>query len=206
MNPELLRLLIWTDYRLAVLLAVGIPLVLLIWAFVQKVNAIQQLLIIYWRVSSLLGITLYLMIAGFPIAFITSLCAQILIPISLWFWNDINEEIDDRRGALKLTLSSWRWAMSVYCALGAAAMIPFLRCVFAQGAITYNEQGIPDFTSFCGAWLELPVLYREYFHASNRPQFLGIIAMMLLIVYALYFMSFVFLRLGKQGRSALERQ
>ncbi len=203
MNEALLRTLIWTDYRLAVLFAVGIPLVLLIWAFVQKADALQRLMIIYWRVASLLAITLYLMIAGLPIAFITSLCALILIPISLWFWNDINEEIEDRRGPLKLTLKVWRWAMSIYCALGAIAMVPFLRCAFETGAITRNAQGIPDFNSFCGAWLELPVLYREYFHASNGPKFLGIVALLFLGFYVLYFAYFLLLRLGKQGRSAM---
>ncbi len=35
---------IWTDYRLAVLFMVVIPLILLIWAFVQKVEGIQRLL------------------------------------------------------------------------------------------------------------------------------------------------------------------
>ena len=203
MNEELLRTLIWTDYRLAVLFAVGIPLVLLIWAFVQKAGPLQRLMIIYWRVSSLLAITLYLMIAGSPIAYITALCALILIPISLWFWSDINEEIEDRRGPLKLTLKVWRWSMSVYCALGAVAMIPFLNCAFEPGAITRNVQGIPDFNSFCGRWLELPVLYREYFHASNSPRFLGIVAFLFLCIYVFYFAYFLMLRLGKQGRSAL---
>ena len=34
------------------------------------------------------------MIGGFGISFISSLMARILIPISLWFWVDLNDEIE----------------------------------------------------------------------------------------------------------------
>jgi len=65
-----------------------------------KAEAIQRLLTIYWRVSSLLAITIYLLIAALPVGFISGLMARILIPISLWFWVDLNEEIEDQpRGA-----------------------------------------------------------------------------------------------------------
>ena len=46
------RPLVWMDYRLAVLFTVLIPLILLLWAFIQKAQAMQRLLVIYWRVSS----------------------------------------------------------------------------------------------------------------------------------------------------------
>ncbi len=93
-NDVWFRSLVWMDYRLAVLFTVLIPLVLLIWAFVQKADGIQRLLTIYWRVSSLLMITVFLMIGGFQVSFISSLIARILIPISLWFWVDLNDEIE----------------------------------------------------------------------------------------------------------------
>ncbi len=34
------------------------------------------------------------MIAQYPVSFISGLMANILIPISLWFWVDFNDEID----------------------------------------------------------------------------------------------------------------
>src|SRR4028118_740771 len=143
-NESWLRALAWTDYRLAILFTVIIPLILLIWAFAQKSTGIQRLLMIYWRVSSLLLITLYLMIASWPIAFLSSLLARILIPISLWFWVDINEEIDDMSSrALKLALTSWRWAITVYSILGTLVILPFLPCAFSQGTIK---------TPFCSVW------------------------------------------------------
>lgn len=191
------RPLVWMDYRLAVLFTVIFPLILLIWAFVQKSEAVQRLMIIYWRVASLLAITIYLMIGAWSIAFITAWVARILIPISLWFWQDINEEINDlpeRR--LKLAVTAWRWAMTVYSLLGAIAQIPFLRCAFSAGAM--NEQ-------FCQVWREPSLLFKAYFHPNTTPGFLGFIGLMLLIVYLAYFVYFLFFRLGKQGRSAIEQ-
>ena len=85
------RPLIWMDYRLGVLLAVIIPLVLLIWALFQRQEAMQRLLIIYWRVASLLMITVYLMVPAWgtdnsafehlcgQIGFITALMAFLLL-------------------------------------------------------------------------------------------------------------------------------
>ena len=40
------RPLVWLDYRLAVIFALILPLILLIWSLLQRSDAIQQLLII----------------------------------------------------------------------------------------------------------------------------------------------------------------
>jgi len=119
---------------------------------VCKAEAIQRLLTIYWRVSSLLAITIYLLIAALPVGFISGLMARILIPISLWFWVDLNEEIEDQpRGALKLTFNSWRWAiMSIVCWV--IAQLPLLQC-----AISKNLTDLP----LCRAWLEPPLLLKS---------------------------------------------
>ena len=58
------RPLVWTDYRLAVLFTVLIPLVLLVWSSINGTESIVRLLVIYWRVASLLMITVYLMMAS----------------------------------------------------------------------------------------------------------------------------------------------
>jgi len=197
MQNELLRSLVWTDYRLAVLFTVIIPLILLVWAFVQKVDAMVRLMIIYWRVASLLAITVYIFIAGWPIGFLSGFFARILIPLSLWFWVDINEDIEDQPPRpLKLALTSWRWAISIYCTLGALAMIPFLGCAFVQGTIR---------TPSCRVWLEAPLQFKQIFHSGYKPEFLGFIGMVFLFFYVFYLSYFVLIRLGKQGRSAMEQ-
>lgn len=196
-NDLWFRPLVWLDYRLAVLFAVVIPLILLTWAFVQKAEAVQRLLTIYWRVSSLLMIAVYLLIAALPVGFIAGLMARILIPISLWFWVDLNEEIEDQpRGALKLGFNSWRWAISVYAVLGALAQLPSLQCAVSKNAST---------DSFCRPFLEPPLLFKEYFHTNSTTQFLGFIGIVGLIIYVVCLLYFVFVKLGKQGRSAIQQ-
>ena len=88
MPLPLLRSLIWLDYRLAVLFAVALPLVLLFWALSRREQALVRLLTLYWQVASLLGITVLLMVDARPVAYITSAVANLFILIALWFWSD----------------------------------------------------------------------------------------------------------------------
>lgn len=195
LDPSVLRQIVWTDYRLAVLFTVSLPLVLLVWTFVKKNEPLQHLLTIYWRVASLLMVTVYLMIGGFSISFLVALMARVLIPISLWFWVDLNEEIREQPdGALKLTFNAWRWAVTIYNVIGAAILIPFIPCGFSSDRLAAAD---------CQVWLEAPRLYKEYFHAGNTNGFLGFFGIVGLIVYLLCLGWFVFVRLGKQGRQAV---
>ncbi len=197
MNENWWQLLAWTDYRLAVLFTVLLPLVLLVWALVEKKDAVGRLMIIYWRVASLLMIAVYLMIPGWPIGFISGMSARILIPISLWFWVDLNEEIRDlSHSALKTLLTSWRWAMTVYCSLGVIANFHFFSCVLSPQTMA---------TSACQVWLEAPLRFKGIFHPDSTPGFLGFLGIIGLVFYGLYFGYFIVVRLGKQGRSALEQ-
>lgn len=193
-----LRSLVWMDYRLGVLLAVIIPFGLLIWALFQKQEAIQRLLIIYWRVASLLMITVYLLIPDWKVGFLSGFAARILIPISLWFWVDLNEEIRDiPKNLFKLVFTSWRWAMTAYCVLGAIAKAIFIPCGISAGKAS---------TDFCKVWLEAPQAYRDFFHTkSGNEGFLGFLGAVGLVIYIIYLAYFVLIRLGKQGRSALEQ-
>lgn len=189
--------LIWMDYRLAVLFTVLVPSILLLWAAIRKEEAMIRLLVIYWRVASLLMITVYLMIPSWSIGYLTGFAARILIPLSLWFWIDINDEIEDHGfSPLKLILTAWRWAVTVYCTLGTLAFLPFLSCAFSTAALK---------TPFCRVWLEPPFLYKSWIHANSRPGFLGFLAAIGLAAYILYFVYFAVVRLGKQGRSAMEK-
>ena len=188
--------LVWMDYRLSVLLTISIPLVVLIWAVLAKAEAIVRLSIIYWRVASLLAITLYLMMAALPVSFVSSVIGRALIPASLWFWEDLNEEIADRpRSSLKLAFTAWRWAITVYSGLGALAQLPFLSCAFKSQIQIIDEP-------FCRVWLDPPWLYKQMFHATANPQFLGLLGLIGLGIYVIYLSYFVLIRLGKQGRSA----
>jgi Protein of unknown function (DUF3177) len=193
MSPDLLRSLVWTDYRLALVFGVLVPLVLLVWSIVKKAQPISHLLWIYWRVSSLVIISVYLLIDRNPLGLVMGFASLILIPLSLWFWVDLNEEIADRRGPLKLAVSCWRWATTTYCVLSAFGHLPYLKCAASKAAIISPE---------CQVWLEPPLFYKEMFHHATKSEKLGFIAIAALLLYGLYLGYFVLFRLTKQGRSA----
>ena len=194
-NPSAVLSLVWIDYRLALLFAVFIPLTLLIWSAVKRSEAISLVMTIYWRVSLLLGITVYLMIGGYAFSFITSLAAKALILISLWFWADLNEEIREQpKRSLNLTFNAWRWAMTAYCAIGVVIQVLFLRCAFSDTFFASET---------CQAWLQPSVAFADIFHANFESGFLGVMGIVALVFYALYLGYFLLVKLGRQGRSAL---
>lgn len=189
------RPLVWMDYRLAVLFTVILPLILLFWAFIQKAQTMQRLLTIYWRVASLLMVTVYLMIPGWAFGYLSGLFARILIPVSLWFWADINEDlIDQPQRPLKFVFMAWRWAVTVYSILGAIANLPFFSCAFSDA---FQQQ------PYCQVWLEAPQLYKEWFHSNSTSGFLGVLGMMGLVAYVASLAYFIIVRLAKEGRTAM---
>jgi hypothetical protein len=188
---------IWTDYRLALLFTVLVPLVLLIWSFIKQSEGIYQLMVIYWRVASLLGITVYLLIGALPIGFLSGWLARILIPVALWFWIDLNEEIRDMPNtALKTAATAWRWAVTAYCAIGALFQIPSLRCAFISHLQLKSDAA-------CSLWLQAPWHYRELFHGATKPWFLGTLGIIGLVIYGLAIGYFVVFRMAKVKRSAM---
>ncbi|RZM76154.1 DUF3177 family protein [Leptolyngbya iicbica LK] len=186
---------VWADYRIAVLFTVFLPLILLIWAFVQKNESIQRLLTIYWRVASLLMITVYLMIGGLTFSFLTGLMARILIPLSLWFWEDLNEEIREQPNSLlRFAFVAWRWAVSVYSLAGAVFFAFYISCAFSRAQFA---------GAACQTWLQPPLLYKEILHGGYTNGFLAFFGVVGLLIYLLVLGYFVFVRLGRQGRSAI---
>ncbi|MGB3296738.1 MAG: DUF3177 family protein [Phormidesmis sp.] len=197
LDTPAVRSLVWADYRLALLFTVFIPLTLLIWSWVAKSDPISLLLTIYWRVASLLAITVYLMIGGWSVSFVTAFFSKLLIPISLWFWADLNEEVREQpRRSLNLGFNAWRWAISIYCAVGAIIQLSFIRCAFSTAAFG---------SASCQAWLEPSLIYKDYIHSGLTNGFLGFWGLLGLAIYVVCFGYFLIVKLGRQGRSALNQ-
>lgn len=197
MSEAALRSLIWLDYRLALLFLVLAPLLIMIWAIMQRMEAIQRLMTIYWKVSSLLAITVYLMIASLPISFLTGPLAMGLIVASLWFWADINEDIADMAAwrPLRVMFNAWRWAITIYGIVGGVFSLLFVRC-----AVMSKVNLLGDAT--CPLWLEAPWGYKGMFHANTGTGALGFLGIVGLVIYVLMLAYFVIVKLGRTGRSA----
>ena len=196
------RSLVWLTYRLGATFALGLPLVLLVWASVRRETAISRLMGIYWKVASLLVITLLLLTDQRPLGYVTALVAPVLMTVSVWFWVDLNEELADRplRQPLVLTVRLWRWALSGFSVIAAGMAISSLSCVSAvKGAD-------------CKAWLEAPQglhlvlegLFDFLFGGDWNEAVAAFLGYVMLVAYAVGLLQWLLIRLPRQGRVAGE--
>jgi Protein of unknown function (DUF3177) len=192
MEP-LIRQFVWLDFRLATLFAVIMPMLLLAWSLRAKAEPLKRSLFIYWRVASLFAIAIYLAIGAWPIAFLAGFVARLLIPLSLWYWQDINEDIAMSRGILKTYFNVWRWAVSTYFAVSAIFSAFYLPCTFSS---------LDQLRPTCKIWFEPPLAFRAILHAGTPIETLGFFGIVGVIVYGLYLASFLIFSLPKQGRIA----
>jgi hypothetical protein len=199
----LLRSLVWLDVRLGVLFAVALPLVLLVWSGVRREAAILRLLGLYWKVSSLLLITVLLLTDARPVAFVLLPLAQLLIVVTLWFWVDLNEELADLPPwrALPLTVRIWRWSLSLLMLAGSALSALALPCLGGGGA-----------RAACRVWQEAPAglhlglqrLFDFVFGGTWTPAVAAFVGYVALVAYGVGLLQWLVVRLPRQGRMAGE--
>ena len=201
--PDLLlyRTLVWLDYRLAAVFAVGLPLVLLIWAALRQERALVRLMGIYWKVASLLLITVLLLTDNRPLGYLLGFIAQLLVVVSVWFWVDLNEELDDLPPwrPLPYVVRAWRWGLSVFGVLGALLSARALDCV--RGGVA---------RPICRVWLEAPDdlhggvagVFHFLFGGSWTGTIAAFVGYVALVAYVVGLLQWLLVRLPKQGRVA----
>ncbi len=202
--PDLLyRSLVWLDVRLGMFFAVGLPLMLLVWAAVRREQAILRLLGIYWKVSSLLLIALLLLTANRPTGFVLLVIAPLLVVASLWFWVDLNEELADMPPwrALPLTLRIWRWSLTVLSLASASLAVTALPCM--GGGLERAQ---------CRVWLEAPLglngvvadVFAFVFGGVWTPGVSAFLGYTALVAYVVGLLQWLLVRLPRLGRVAGE--
>jgi hypothetical protein len=201
--PDLLlyRSLVWLDYRLAALFALGLPLVLLVWSALKQERALLRLLGIYWKVASLLLITVLLLTDNRPLGYLLAVVAQLLLVVSVWFWVDLNEELADLPPwrPLPFVVRAWRWGLSTFGLLGALLSAQALDCV--RGGVT---------RPLCRVWLEAPDdlhggvarVFDFLFGGSWTGTIAAFVGYVALVGYAVGLLQWLLVRLPKHGRVA----
>ena len=149
MSDFVYRSLVWLDVRLGLLFAVGLPLVLLIWSAMRQQGSLLRLLGLYWKVASLLFIALLLHVGNQPVAYGLVVLAQLLMVAVVWFWVDLNEELQDLPPwrPLPLTVRIWRWCLTIQGLASAALASSALGCLFSPAAAA---------TARCLVWRQPP--------------------------------------------------
>jgi hypothetical protein len=178
---SVLDLLIRLDFVLAVLLLVASPLGLLIAAVRRPM--MRQHLLAYWRASSLLMITVYLMIDGRPIAFVAGNAALVLIPLALWVGDALFPARRYRLDGDPIAewFRRWRVAATLFCGASLLLTLPTLRCLSAEAGTG----------AMCQAWLAPPRELHAALHPTADPAALGDGAFVGLVVYGAYLLASV---------------
>ncbi len=192
--------LVWLTYRLGATFAFGLPLILFIWAFREKEYSIVRLLSIYWKVASLMPISMLLLTGNRSIGYLTSFISSILLIASVWFWIDLNEELRElpNRKPLPFVVKSWRWAISFFGLLFMILSYISLQCIN-----NFN-------TEYCNVWKDVPqnfhqiakYLFNFLFGASWTEPLAAFIGYLALITYFIGLLQWVLMRFPKQGRIA----
>ena len=194
------QLSIWLSFQISIIFLVGIPITLLIWSIKKRNKAINKLLSIYWKISLLFFISLLLLIGKYDYALIVTNISTFLMTISVWFWNDINDELKeyDFSYSLTTTTKAWRWSLTF---ISLNFLIQSLRNISCFSFINSAE---------CEIWLQpssnfymiIKNLFNFLFGANfSQPiaKFLGLFS---LLIYILGLIQWSIIKLPKNGRNS----
>ena len=194
------QLSVWLSFQLSIIFFIGIPITLLFWSFKRRNKAVNKLLSIYWKVSLLFFISLFLLIGKFNYALLITNISLLLMTISVWFWNDINDELReyDLSDSLTTTTKVWRWS------------ITFISFNF----LIQSLQNLACFSfinsSACEIWLQPSInfyiivknLFNFFFGANFTQPIAKFLGLFSLLIYTLGLIQWSMIKLPKNGRNS----
>ena len=200
MTEPQFQILVWLSYRIAAIFAFGLPFVLLDCAKVSNISSIDRLLSIYWKVSSLYAINLLFLSSNSQLGQIIALISPLLMVGSIWFWVDLNEEINEMfiYEPISLTTRIWRWVLSFWAILNTGLHLYSWRCLNS-----INE-------TFCDTWREIPynsfittkIIIKFILGGNWTTAFATFFAYLALILYLIGFIQWLIMQFPKNGRFA----
>ena len=194
------QLSVWLSFQLSIIFFIGIPITLLLWSIKRRNKAVNKLLSIYWKVSLLFFISLFLLIGKFNYALLITNLSLILITISVWFWNDINDELReyDLSYSLTTTTKVWRWSITF---LSLNFLIQSLQSLVCFSFINFGA---------CEMWLQpssnfysiIKNLFNFFFGANFTQPIAKFLGLFSLFIYALGLIQWSMIKLPKNGRNS----
>jgi len=194
------QLLVWLSFQLSIIFLIGIPITLSLWSIKKRNKAVKKLFSIYWKISLLFFISLLLFIGEYNYALVIINISTLLITISIWFWNDINDELKeyDFSYALITTTKVWRWSLT------------FISLNFLIQSL--NNFSCLSFinSASCEIWLQpssnLYVIIKNLFNFLFGAKFTQPVAKFLglfsLLIYILGLIQWSIIKLPKNGRNS----
>ena len=194
------QLSVWLSFQLSIIFLIGIPLTLLFWSIKKRNLAVNKLLTIYWKISLLFFISLLLLIGKYNYSLVVINISTLLMTISVWFWNDINDELKeyDFTYALATTTKVWRWSLTFI-------------------SFNFLIQSLQNFNCFlfinsaeCEIWLQpssnfyfiIKNLFNFFFGANFSQPIAKFVGLFSLLIYTLGLIQWSIIKLPKNGRNS----
>ena len=194
------QLSIWLSFQLSIIFLIGIPVILFFWSIKKRNKAVNKLLSIYWKISLLFFISLLLLIGKYNYALLITNISTLLMTISVWFWNDINDEFKeyDLSNSLITTTKVWRWSLTFI-------------------TLNFLIQSLQNFSCFslinsnaCEIWLQpssnlytiIKNLFNFFFGANFTQPIAKFLGLFSLLIYSLGLIQWSIIKLPKNGRNS----
>ena len=194
------QLSIWLSFQLSIIFLIGIPITLSFWSIKKRNKAVIKLLSIYWKISLLFFISLLLLIGKYSYALVITNISTLLMTVSVWFWNDINDELGEYGFSYSLTTTTkiWRWAIS-FISLN----------FFIQSLQNFNCFSLIN-SDACAIWLQpssnlyliLKNLFNFFFGANFTQPIAKFLGLFSLLIYILGLIQWSIIKLPKNGRNS----
>jgi len=191
---------VWLSFQLSIIFLIGIPFTLFWWSIKKSNKAVTKLLSIYWKISLLFFISLFLLIGKYNYALVITNISTLLMTISVWFWNDINDELKEYDFSYSLTTTTkvWRWSLTFI-------------------SLNFLVQSLQNFSCFsfinspeCEIWLApssnfyiiIKSLFNFLFGANFTQQIAKFFGLFSLLIYTLGLIQWSIIKLPKNGRNS----
>ena len=194
------QLSIWLSFQLSIIFLIGIPVTLSFWSIKKRNKAVNKLLSIYWKISFLFFISLLLLIGKFNYALVITNISTLLMTASVWFWNDINDELSEYDFSYSLTTTTkiWRWTLTF---ISLNFLIQSLQNLNCFSFINSNE---------CEMWLQpssnlyvfIKNIFNFFFGANFTEQIAKFLGLFSLLTYTLGLIQWSIIKLPKNGRNS----
>ena len=194
------QLSIWLSFQLSIIFLIGIPLTLLFWSIKKRNRPVKKLLSIYWKTSLLFFISLLLLIGKFNYALLITNISTTLMTISVWFWNDINDELKEYDFSYSLTTTTkiWRWSLT------------FISFNFLIQSFQNSSCFSFINSSACEIWLQpssnlyniIKSLFNFLFGANFTQPVAKFIGLFSLLIYIIGLIQWSIIKLPKNGRNS----
>ena len=194
------QLSVWISFQLSIIFFVGIPISLFFWSIKKRNKAVHKLLSIYWKISLLFFISLLLLVGNYNYSLVILNISTLLMTISIWFWNDINDELKEYAFSFALTTVTkvWRWSITFIS-------INFLiQSLWNSSCFSFIN------SSACEIWLQpssnlymiIKNLFNFFFGANFTQPIAKFFGLFSLLIYTLGLIQWSIIKLPKNGRNS----